>query len=318
MENRYIREFVEHYFFIGINKIIIYDNNEKNGEKIDEILYDYIINDFVTIYNFRGKKHSQMEAYNEMFIKFSFQYEWIMFFDVDEFINLIQYKNIHYFLRDKKYDKCDVIHLQWIAYADNDLLFYDNRPLSIRFTRPIFKIFIDNLLVKSIFKTNKKIKFYNSHTPEGKNLKKCDVKGKSSFDYKPKKNLAIISNFTLPYIKHYQCKTIEEFFLKLIRGDVYFSKDPLKIFTKKKFFKHNKWTKEKEEMSNKFINQYKKINSKMQKMRFMQRKNLFVNILFSLITFVPLVLGIIALISAYIEKALMKKIIEILKYYKKN
>ena len=71
-------------------------------------------------------------------------------------------------------------------------------------------------------------------------------------------------------------------------------------------------------MSNKFINQYKKINSKMQKMRFMQRKNLFVNILFSLITFVPLVLGIIALISAYIEKALMKKIIEILKYYKKN
>ena len=262
MENRYIREFVEHYFFIGINKIIIYDNNEKNGEKMDEILKDYIINDFVTIHNFRGKKHSQMKAYNEMYKKFRFQYEWIMFFDVDEFLNIIQYKNIHYFLREKKYDNCDVIHLQWVVYDDNDLLYYDNRPLSVRFTRPIFKIFKDNLLVKSIFKTNKKVKFKDAHSPIGKRLKKCDVNGKSSFSVLPKKNLAIESNLTIPYIKHYKCKTIEEFFLKLIRGDVYYSTDPLKIFTKKIFFEHNKWTKEKEEIGNKFINQYKNNISK--------------------------------------------------------
>ena len=258
MENKYIKEFIDHYFFIGVNKIIIYDNNEINGEKMDEILYEYIKNNFVTIYNFRGIKNGQMRAYNEMYEKYRFEYDYLMFFDVDEFLNLKQYKNIHYFLRDKKYDKCEVIHIQWVAYDDNDLIHYDNRPLNVRFTRPNFHIFIDNLLVKSIFKTTKNVTFINSHSPNGKNIFKCDINGNKNGQIIPKRNIAIDKNLTVPYIKHFQCKTVEEFFLKLIRGDVYYSTDPLKIFTKKKFFTINKWTKTKENIANLMIKKYKK------------------------------------------------------------
>jgi len=34
-ENLYLREFVEYYKKIGYSKIILYDNNEKNGENIE-------------------------------------------------------------------------------------------------------------------------------------------------------------------------------------------------------------------------------------------------------------------------------------------
>jgi hypothetical protein len=34
-ENIYAREFIENYRLLGFNKIIIFDNNEINGEKFD-------------------------------------------------------------------------------------------------------------------------------------------------------------------------------------------------------------------------------------------------------------------------------------------
>ena len=36
-ENKYAREFVEHYKKYGIDKIFIYDNNDSNGENFYEI-----------------------------------------------------------------------------------------------------------------------------------------------------------------------------------------------------------------------------------------------------------------------------------------
>ena len=265
LENKYIREFIEHYFFLGVNQIIIYDNNEKNGENMNEILKDFIETEFVLIHNFRGVKQAQMLAYNSMYKIFSSQFDYLMFLDVDEFLNINKYKNIHYLLRDKKYEKCDVIHIQWVNYDDNDLLYYDNRPLNIRFTRPNFKIFIDNLLVKSIFKSYLNVTFTNAHTPKALNLYKCDINGNYNKFIKPERNLAIENNLTVPYIKHFQCKTVEEFFFKLLRGDVYFSKDPLKIFTKKKFFTINKWTQEKENIANDLINKYKNLKKNYKK-----------------------------------------------------
>ena len=44
MENKYAREFVEHYKRYGVDKIFIYDNNDIKGEKFDLVLSDYIKN----------------------------------------------------------------------------------------------------------------------------------------------------------------------------------------------------------------------------------------------------------------------------------
>ena len=41
-ENLYIKEFVEYHLLLGVNKIIIYDNNDINGEEIIKPLEYYI------------------------------------------------------------------------------------------------------------------------------------------------------------------------------------------------------------------------------------------------------------------------------------
>ena len=54
-ENRYIKEFVDYYQKLSINKIFLYDNNDINGEHFEGILSKYIKLDFVEIVNYRGK-----------------------------------------------------------------------------------------------------------------------------------------------------------------------------------------------------------------------------------------------------------------------
>ena len=38
MENKYIKEFVEYYKHLGVDKIFLYDNNELNGEKFEDVI----------------------------------------------------------------------------------------------------------------------------------------------------------------------------------------------------------------------------------------------------------------------------------------
>ena len=51
LENRYIREFVQHYENYGVDKIFLYDNNDINGEKFEEVINDYIKKGFVEVLN---------------------------------------------------------------------------------------------------------------------------------------------------------------------------------------------------------------------------------------------------------------------------
>ena len=53
-ENQYIKEYVNHYKDIGYNHIFLYDNNEINGERFEDVIKDEIMYYFVTIINLRG------------------------------------------------------------------------------------------------------------------------------------------------------------------------------------------------------------------------------------------------------------------------
>ena len=41
-ENKYTREFINHYQKYGVDKIFIYDNNDINGESFYDVSSDYI------------------------------------------------------------------------------------------------------------------------------------------------------------------------------------------------------------------------------------------------------------------------------------
>ena len=108
-ENLYATEFVEHYKKIGYDKIFIYDNNDIDDEKFEDVLNRQISMNFVEIINYRGyrgkRQSPQSEAFVDCYEKNKNKYNWLSFFDFDEFLELKRNKNIKEYLNNIKFKK---------------------------------------------------------------------------------------------------------------------------------------------------------------------------------------------------------------------
>ena len=159
-ENNYIREWIEHHKGIGINKIILCDNNPIDGENLSEPIQDYVDSNFVEIdESFRGQFYSQVSCYNKYYKNNYMNYDWITFNDIDEFIFLEKrsgHINIQHFLDEPIFNDTDNIILTWKYYDDNDILDVVNGNYSVlkRFTRhaPLENKGDPNSLSKAIYK----------------------------------------------------------------------------------------------------------------------------------------------------------------------
>ena len=107
-ENNYVIEFIEHYKKYSFDKIFIYDNNDLEGERFENILNYYIKDKFVEIINYRGKNKNQLKSMNDCYQKNFLKYDWLLFCDMDEFIYLKE-QNIKRFLFSGKFKSCDRI-----------------------------------------------------------------------------------------------------------------------------------------------------------------------------------------------------------------
>ena len=220
-ENLYIREFIEHYKKIGYNKIFLYDNNDKNGENIEEFIKEYINNGFVEIIEFHersSREKPQFEAYKDCYLKYNKLYDWLSFYDVDEFLVINKkYRFIQDFLNDKIFQKCQNIKINWLWYYDKNTLFYENKPIQDR----IKKIVSNNTLnrhikstVRGNLSTNYWKKMINPHTSK-LNYTSCSSSGKIIKFDSPYNNPP---DYTNAKLKHYSIKSFEEYCYKLKRG----------------------------------------------------------------------------------------------------
>ena len=238
-ENLYIREFVEYYQRLNFTKIIIFDNNDINGEVFEYILNDYIKSNYVEIIDIRGFSSAQIAVINYCYQKYKKLYDWIAFFDIDEFLYIKDNLNINKYLYNERFQKCESIIFNWHIYDDNNLEKYENMTLIKRFKNIKFRAIqaksiirgnLDNLLFPSVHICAINVNYF------------CDSTGKRIF---PQSFLG--SNLTgnyLAYIKHFYTKTAEEFCFKLNRGDAQF-KDKTILSRIQYFFKINKITKNK-------------------------------------------------------------------------
>jgi len=212
-ENLYAKEFVEYYISLGFDKIIILDNNNLNGERFDDVLQYFIKKNIVEIIDLRGLKQIQIPSFNYCYRKYMYLYDWISFFDFDEFLFIKNYSNVKDYLYNNKFNDCQLVLFNWYIYDDNDLLRYDNRTMISRFTH--FKFIpkatkfivrgnIENLLITS------------PHIAINTNY--CNSKGEQIFPISHM-DLPIEKN-SLAYIKHFYTKTAEEYCLKRKRGYV--------------------------------------------------------------------------------------------------
>ena len=118
-ENLYIREFVKYYQQLNFSKIIIFDNNDINGEVFDNILNDYIKNNFVEIIDIRGFSSSQIAVINYCYQKYKKLYDWIAFFDIDEFLYIKDNLDINKYLYNERFQKCESIIFKSISFKGN-------------------------------------------------------------------------------------------------------------------------------------------------------------------------------------------------------
>ena len=240
-ENRYIKEWVEHYEKYGVDKIYLYDNNDIEGERIEEKIKDYIDKGYVEVLNWIGKLTPIMPIMNNCYQNNYDKYDWILFYEIDEFINLHNYTNVKQFLYEEKFKNCQIIYLSLILHTDNNQLHYENRPLSERFPE-ISKAYFE---VKSILKGHiPNITINNIHTLSTE-YASCDGYGR------PSKILgvnAIVPDYTNYYIDHYYSKSTEEFIDKINKGDPVYNTESYKMARIDKLAQQITFTKEKIEM----------------------------------------------------------------------
>ena len=217
---KFIREYVSHYIKYGVDKIFIYDNNDLNGERFENVINDYIEDDIVEVINYRGLIKPQLKAYQQC-LNFNYnKYNWLIFYDMDEFIFLKNFSNIKSYLSQERFNKCDSVQLIMVFHNDNDLLYYDNRTLFERFNNTMKNNKV--AAFKTILKGNIKTKISCVHNINYK-LKSCNGFG----EFNNKEKFSIYSkkpDNIFYYIDHFCFKSTEEFINKLNRGSAFYGK----------------------------------------------------------------------------------------------
>lgn len=261
MENLYLRDFVEYYKNLGVTNIILYDNNDKNGEYPQQVIGDYIDSGFVIYKDVRGKYRCQLECYGECYNEMVNSYDWFMFFDSDEFIALYEDSSIPEFLSREKFRDIGVILLYWVQFGDSGLLHYDKRPVYERFTQHLdqsknrsntFKIIIQG-------KRPMRVRFDDANAAmyehfDDKPVKIADAEGnviKPGCEYTS-------WNYNCAALNHYQTYTIDEFLTRRFGRRSYadrassFNKDVVMGI----FWQLNEKTEEKDKIIEKFLNEF--------------------------------------------------------------
>lgn len=119
--NKYLREYVEYYKNIGVDKMYFYDNNRLGEEKISDVLQDFVESGFVEIVPF-GDAHGRVQeaAYQDFYDKHGNDYDWICVFDDDEYLTLNFCHDLKKFL--SMFNGVNGVAFPMINFCDNDVI----------------------------------------------------------------------------------------------------------------------------------------------------------------------------------------------------
>lgn len=194
-EDNYIQEWIDYHKKLGYDDIFIYQNNWRcQIEELNVIKIEY------------DGEVRQVPAYNDFIQKNKTNYDWVSFFDVDEFLVLKKHKNIKEFIQD--YQDFDGIGVNWVLFGDNNLTgVTDEYSVIKRFTKRQLGV---NEHIKSTIKLTDDV-IMGVHAPSNKML--CNT-NKELFSGSFNRNTLD----DIAQINHYFSKTREEFIEKINRG----------------------------------------------------------------------------------------------------
>lgn len=196
-EDHYIEEWGRYHIKLGFDQIFIYQNDWLCSFE-DERVTKLVLNG----------PTKQTEAYNSFIGNFRNEYDWVAFFDVDEFLVLKKHSHIKDFISD--YSEYKGIGINWVVFGSNGHTEILDGEYSLlkRFTKrengvdqhikSIIKLKDNYNVTMYVHNPNHPIVNTNKNLFEGPfNLEKTD---------------------DIAQINHYFCKTRSEFEEKIKRG----------------------------------------------------------------------------------------------------
>ena len=273
-ENQYAREWVKHHLALGFDHIYIYDNNHDGEEMFIDVLMDYVEQGRVTIIDYRNQEKAQRPAYNDAYQRLSGKYDWLAFFDFDEFLCLGRTegegrtdstdgtdilaayerhtdKPLRAFLSGLP-QEYNCVMVPWLMMTDSGLVHNDGRPLMERFTESTTQ---GGGQGKCIVRGGiSGLRFTNSvHVPYEPTLFCCTPKGEPTIQKRHQPQ-----DTEVAYLKHFSTKTIEEWLSnKMQKGAAGITYDTFREKYKDYFFTINERTPEKEAFINYYLKNHK-------------------------------------------------------------
>jgi len=116
-ETPFLREWVAYHHFIGFEKIYIYDND--SHPPVRDSIADFYDRHICDSYTIPGKA-MQLVAYNHCLKNHGDEFEWLAFFDLDEFLCLVQDKDARTLLRD--YEQFSALSINWSVFSSSGKL----------------------------------------------------------------------------------------------------------------------------------------------------------------------------------------------------
>ena len=209
-DDPYIQEWVDYHLKLGFDDIHIFQNNWRWETQFD--------NDNVHLHEYDGQSYKsdepiwvrnvQAKCFTEFARKYYEKYEWVAFFDVDEFLVLKKTNNIKDFIID--YEAHDCIIINWAMFGDNGIKTFDESYTSQlkRFTKRQEKL---HPQFKSICKLSPNIE-HQIHWTNGEWVDTKFIRGNNPFNHNASDEIA--------QLNHYYLRTYPEFLIKRERGGV--------------------------------------------------------------------------------------------------
>ena len=258
MEELYVEDWINHHLSLGVDKIIINDNNDENypyklKDAIDKKYIDsgkVIVEDFsksneyvkIDDPNYFGNDENLSYIYSWLYNKYKNEFDWCVKLDIDEYLEIPETNNdIKKFLSLDKFKNYDTIAISWVQKTISKNLPNEAKeyyfPISVQ-ERCKTLDFRVHYWFKGIARSlNKKINF-NFHLPTSDSIpleKTCLVNGISVREAIDKKfcdirndieecfyvnfnNTMKLSKYA--YLNHYRFRSNEEiYFFRLVKFD---------------------------------------------------------------------------------------------------
>ncbi|OIM20752.1 hypothetical protein ATX59_07495 [Oenococcus oeni] len=221
-EGFYIKEWIDFHLLIGVDKFIIYDNGSTDDTKT--ILQPYIDSKIVRYIYLPGESQ-QVPAYRDAIKNQLKVSAWVITIDVDEFLVPVSQVTLKDFLKTVP-NSVSQIMIGWMVYGSNNLICRPKGLVIENFSRHAKNDYIADY--KSIIKSERFIDVLNAHMylVAGKTVDE-NMHRIWSYPYSEMIGSRPASK-RIFRINHYYTKSLEEYELKIKRGDAYNSKINLK------------------------------------------------------------------------------------------